>query len=429
MKQAVTGRYQDQIMSVVFLALLLFVGAFYSVPARGASSDLSDFDQLMQSLLSKYNVPGGALAVSKDGRLVYAKGFGLADQKSREPVSNKTLFRISSVSKPIAAVAILKLVEQGKLQLSDKPYKILGALPQPADRAINPQVASITVLDLLRHTSGHSSRNASGRISSPMQPPISRQISREFDVPHPPAFKYVAGYMQTQTLIGRPGSRFEYSNYGYALLGALVEKVTGQPFERYVQQNILNPIGNTCMRFGKTLRHDKAPNEAMYYDLDNASLVRSVFDGETSDTFPYAGRDYAGWGAAGAWIASPVEVVRFVNHVDGLRRPALLRSSSVKKMLQKNAVSERKTGFWYGLGWRVQDKKVGQHWYHDGASNSGAAAIMMRTNTGLVWSASFNKRLPAGRALYKEFNKKMWSITRGVTRWPSGDLFDDTRCQ
>lgn len=411
------------------LLCLLLVAVSFDAAARGTASGLGDFDRLMQSLMVKYNVPGSALAVSKNGRLVYARGFGVADQNTGEPVTPQTLFRISSVSKPIAAVAILRLVEQGKLKLTDKPYQILSVPPRPSDSMVNPAIERITVLDLLNHTSGHSSRNSSGRLSSPMQPPISRRISQKFGVSHPPAFKYVMGYMQTQALIGRPGTQFEYSNYGYALLGALVEKVTGQSFERYVQKNILEPIGNSCMRFGRTRRRDKTPNESNYYDLDNAKPVASVFDHERPDTYPYAGRDYHGWGAAGAWIASPVEIVRFVNHVDGLRKPALLRPVSVARMLRKNAVTENKKGFWYGLGWRVQNKKEGQHWYHNGASNSGAAAIMMRTNNGLVWSASFNKRLPAGRALYKEFNKKMWSITRGIQYWPATDLFNDIQCE
>lgn len=382
----------------------------------------------MNSLLAKYNVPGAALAVSKNGRLVYTKGFGYANIARRERVTPRTLFRISSVSKPLASVVALRLVEQGKLKLTDRPYEILGELPSLSGRRINPKAFDITIEDLLNHTSGQASYNRRGRISSPMQPPLSRTISKLYGVPHPPPFKYVAAYMQSKPMINTPGKAFKYSNYGYALLGAVVEKVVGRSFEAHTRSSVLRPIGISCMRFGATRRSQAVKDEASYYDLVGASPIRSVFDDAERDFFPYAGRHNEGWGAAGAWVASPVDIVQLVNHVDGLRPPALLPPRMVKKMLARNVVTENRKGFWYGLGWRVQNKRIGEHWYHDGASNGGAAAIMLRTNDGVVWSALFNRRLPAGRALYKEFNKQMWSIVRSIKNWPAHDLFGRHQC-
>ena len=386
------------------------------------------FDNLMNGLLEKFNVPGAALAISKNGRLVYAKGFGYADISSSEKVTTRSQFRIASVSKPIAAVAILKLVEQGKLKLTDNPYTILGDMPLPKGKKINPDIYKITILDLLRHTGGQALYNSTGRIMSPMQPPVSREISKAFNIPHPPPTKFVIGYMQSQRLINQPGQEFRYSNYGYLLLGAVVSKVTGMDFESYVRHQILSPLDIQCIKFGHTLRSQKAVNEVSYYDLDNAKRVASVFDGELPDYFPYAGRHQKGWGASGAWIASPVDIVKFVNHVDGLKKPSILRKSSVVRMLKRQTMTGKKPNFWYGLGWRVQKKKIGQHWYHNGASNLGSAAIMLRTSDGTVWSAQFNKRLPRGRALYKEFNKEMWRLIRGIKSWPSHDLFNANKC-
>ena len=83
-------------------------------------------------------------------------------------------------------------------------------------------------------------------------------------------------------------------------------------------------------------------------------------------------------------------------------------------MTQVPPHGQKRPGFWYGLGWRIQKKKHDAHWYHNGASNIGSAAIMLRSADGIVWVALFNKRLPPGRALYKEFNKGMWQAIRSL---------------
>ncbi len=406
---------------------LALSGLFFSLNTWSLPSSFpgsNQFDRLMNELIRKYHIPGASLSITKNGRLVYAKGFGYADLNTKEKMKANHLFRISSVSKPIAAVAVLKLVEQRKLSLDDKVYSIIGDTPLPEGRKINSNINKITVRDLLRHSSGQEIYNRSGRINSPMQPPISREISSLFSIPHPPSFKHVVGYMKTQPLLHPVGKNFKYSNYGYALLGMLVEKITSMPFETYVKKTILSPIDIQCMQFGKTLKSHQISGEVSYYDLPGRKPVNSVIDGESSAPFPYAGRYIQGWGAAGAWIASTVDIVKFVNHVDGQRRPSILRPSSIQTMIKKqNFPEHRRPTFWYGLGWRVQKKKNGHHWYHNGASNSGAAAIMLRTADGIAWSAHFNKRMPAGRSMYKEFNKGMWKAIRSNVSWPKGDLF------
>ncbi|WP_246125251.1 serine hydrolase domain-containing protein [Exilibacterium tricleocarpae] len=404
--------------------LLILLSLCGQSAALSAQSLPRQLDDLMSRLLREHDVPGATLAVTKDGRLVYAKGFGYADSEAREAMRPQHLFRIGSVSKPIAAVAVLKLVEQGRLRLSDRVYRLVGEVPLPAGATVNPAIDAITIEDLLRHSSGQAIYNASGRISSPMQPPVSRDISRLFSIAHPPPFAYVVGYMKTRPLLHTAGKRFKYSNYGYALLGLVVEKVTSMPFDAYVKKTILAPVGIHCMQFGATLKSQKKVNEVTYYDLAGRPPVRSVLAGEPPGPFPYAGRHHEGWGAAGAWIASTVDIVRFVNHVDGQRSPAILRAATVRRMLARQDFPEHdREGFWYGLGWRVQKKRSGHHWYHNGSSNSGSAAIMLRTADGIAWAAHFNRRLPAGRALYEAFNREMWRIVRSVDSWPRHDLF------
>ena len=205
------------------IAIMLIVLANYP---KYSIAQYPAFDALMQSLLQRHNVPGGSLSVSKNGRMIYSKGFGFSDLANREHVDTRSLFRIGSVSKPIAAVAVLKLIEEGRLTLDTKVFEHLGKLKLPPRSHVNPAIFAITVRHLLNHTSGLAIYNHAGRINSPMQPPISREISQMFDVEHPPLFDYVVGYMATRPLLHPVGNEFKYSNFGYALLGLLVEKVT-----------------------------------------------------------------------------------------------------------------------------------------------------------------------------------------------------------
>ena len=408
-------------------ALECIVGAalLWGVCAGAVAQPLnSQLDALMQDLMHQYGVNGASLSISKGGRLIYSKGFGYANIDEKVPVSRESLFRIASVSKPITAIAILHLVDQKRLKLSDRPYVLLGDLKLPPNVKINPDIYTITIEDLLRHTSGQSFYHASGRINSPMQPPLSRVIAQQYSASHPPTFEQVVGYVAAQPLVTKPATTYRYSNYGYSLLGAVIEKVSGQSYEDYVKQAILKPIGIHTTALGKTRFSQRLINEVTYYDLPRARPVRSVFDGEMPAPYPYAGRHQEGWGAAGAWVASTEDVVKLMNHIDGLRPPALLSAQAISNLTAYQPLTERKSGFWYGLGLRMQKKRAGLHWYHDGSSNTGAATLMVRSAEGVVWCASFNQRLPAGRSLYKAFNRGMWKIVKETKNWPQYDLFN-----
>ncbi len=117
--------------------------------------ELAAFDKLMSRFIAEHGIPGGSLAIIKDGRVVYARGFGYADRKTKAPVEPTSLFRIASISKPFTAVAILQLVERGKLRLDDKPFELLGLKPYAGkDAKPDPRLKQITVLELLHHTGG-----------------------------------------------------------------------------------------------------------------------------------------------------------------------------------------------------------------------------------------------------------------------------------
>jgi CubicO group peptidase (beta-lactamase class C family) len=246
-----------------FACLLL---ALTLAPVRGQDSktlpftgepvpELAPFDDLMRSFLAEHEVPGAALAISKDGKLIYARGFGYADPENNEKTLPTSLFRIASISKPITAAAILMLIEQGKLRLDDRAFELL-ALPTPPGRKRDPRLADITVRHLLQHTGGWDRAKSFDAMFRPIL------IAKDLGVEPPAGPNEVIRYMLGQPLDSDPGSRYAYSNFGYCVLGRIIEKVSGQPYETFVQENVLRPLGATQTRLGKTL--ERAAGEVNY---------------------------------------------------------------------------------------------------------------------------------------------------------------------
>ena len=125
------------------------------LPLTGqAVPGMASFDHVISALMKKHKVPGGAVAVVKDGKLVYARGFGYADVENKVTVAPDALFRIASVSKPFTAVAILKLVEAHKLDLTQNVLPLISDLQAPAGTTMDPRWQNITILNLLQHTGG-----------------------------------------------------------------------------------------------------------------------------------------------------------------------------------------------------------------------------------------------------------------------------------
>src|SRR5258708_10477518 len=135
-----------------------------------------------------------------------------------------------------------------------------------------------------------------------------------------------------------PGTRSVYSNFGYCILGRVIEKVTGQPYEEYVRKNVLAPMGIERMRIGAALLSGRAPGEVKYYDYPEAGLASSIFPASPGQVpSPYGAYDMRTLDSHGGWIASAIDLVRFVNGVDGRGRPAFLRQRRIRQMVARPA--------------------------------------------------------------------------------------------
>lgn len=375
------------------------------------------FDRLIPDFIDKYDIPGGAVAIVKDGRLVFARGYGLADIGNAEPVQPDSLFRIASLSKPITAAAILTLVEDGKLDLDEKAFEILGRFKEPEGTSRDPRIDEVTVRQLLHHSGGWDSGSSYDPMWSVWR------TGRGTDARPPITCRHVIHYMLGQPLDFDPGTRYAYSNFGYCVLGRVIEEKTGQEYEHYVLENVLKPLGINRMRIGGTLLEDRIDGEVKYYSWEGQDLAWSVFsEGPSQVPWPYGGFYLKGQDAHGGWLASTVDMVRFVSALDGSRPPTPLEPETVDLMLSRHDPPLTDTVDYYGLGWGVRLVNSGSNWSHLG-SQPGNSALLVRSYRGLTWAVLFNSRPRDFGTMIGELDRLMWTGVEEVPTWPSHDLF------
>ena len=387
--------------------------------SQQAITPKSSFQSIIPDLLSKWDIPGCAVALVKDERLVFAEGFGLSDRDNALPVTSKSLFRIGSLSKSIAAVTILKLVEDGLLNLDDKAFNIINDIQPPWWASVDPRLYNITIRHLLQHSGGWDIYLLG---FGPLF--VAREIAQVMGVETPADARTIISYMMGQPLNFVPGSRYAYSNLGYSVLGRIVEKVTGENYEDYVKENILAPSGITQMSIGLSLLEDRAEDEVIYYDYPGAPYAQSVF----SESVDYVPRPYGSFymkaiDSAGAWIASAVDLMRFITSVDGHGvRPDILQPSTIQQMIARpNLPDWQGTDTYYAMGWFVQPVGDEAIWWHGGGI-PGTLAWIVRSYDNLAWVALLNSR-PFDDSFLVELNNSLFDAVYSITDWPNHDLF------
>ncbi|MEC9008499.1 MAG: serine hydrolase domain-containing protein [Planctomycetota bacterium] len=387
-----------------------------------ADKRLESLDRMMVGFLRRHRLPGAAVAVVRHGRLVYARGFGVADPQTGEVVHPQSLFRIASLSKPVTAVAILQLVEAKRLKLDDTVAGVLQLRPEvDAVRA-----ERVTIRQCLQHTGGWDRSDS----FDPMFQSI--RIARVLGTKAPAGPAEVIRFMQKWPLDFDPGTRYAYSNYGYCLLGRVIEKVSGETYESYVRKHVLKPMGVTGMRVGKTLESGRSEGEVRYH-VDGEKVGLSVFD---KDLGRRVSRAYGAWyleamDSHGGWIASAVDMARFASALQSPGRKPFLKAGSLKEMFAPPAapVSRKKDGavedVYYGLGFQVRELGEGRmNQWHSG-SLPGTSTLLVRRFDGMVWAVMFNSRRPCdGTSPASAIDRLVHEAVNDVQEWPEGDLFE-----
>jgi len=374
----------------------------------------------MVRFIADQQLPGAQLAVSKDQRLMYARGFGLADRQQLRAVQPTDLFRIASVSKPITAVAILQLVERRAISLETNVWQQLG-LAAPADA----RWKRVTIRHLLQHTGGWDREMS----FDPMFE-VNR-IAKAFKLARPATPQEVIDFMLTQPLDFDPGGRHVYSNFGYCVLGRVIERVAGDGYEQYVQQHVLGPLDIRRMRLGRTAIAQRAPSEVTYY-VDRSHSGAAVSGTTRAGVpLPYGAWSLEAMDSHGGWLASAPDLVRFACAFDVPATCKILRPASITTMFAR---PEGPAGFdasgkpkqvYYACGWLVRSLGRGDriNTWHTGHLD-GTSTLLVRRHDGRNWSVLFNAHsTPDGQRVADKIDPLLHRAADQVTRWPNDDQF------
>jgi uncharacterized protein (TIGR03437 family) len=409
-------RCASLILAVSLLALTAIAQTGTPVPA------LSALDSIMQQALARYNVKGGALAIVKDGHLVFARGYGWADAEAQQPVQPDSLFRWCSISKTVTAAAAMRLVEEGKLDLDASIFTILNQYAPYNGKLGDSRLTAITVRQVLQHTGGWD------RAISPQYDPVvgegSLKISQTTGAPFPPSADDVIRYMLAQRLDFAPGSRFAYSNFGYVLIGRVIEKIGGQTYDAFVRKKVLDPSGLPHVQKGSSVLAGRLPSEAKYYDYPGAPLINSYLSpAREMVPAPYGLLNCELGAPAGAWVGSAIDLAKFVAMLDGARAPALVSAGSFSQMLAQSQPPIWVDVFgWYGFGLFVQRQPDGINWDHGGYS-PGSQGYFYRFANGLGYAVLFNGASQDGAYPIGYVGQAVWDAMAAVRDWPDHDLF------
>jgi D-alanyl-D-alanine carboxypeptidase len=352
-------------MQSSFVALLLaaFLGAM-PVPAAppaavSAPHGVDDatlvrgLDALLQPIFGA-DQPGVAVLVARNGKPVYRRGFGLADMDHKTAITPEMVFRIGSVTKQFTAAVILRLAEQGKLSLQDDITRYLPGYPT--------QGKTITIENLLTHTSGIADYTA--------LPAWQSHMKRDFTV------QQVIDLFKDQPMNFAPGTQWAYSNSGYFLLGAIIEKVTGRTYSEVLQTEILAPLGMKHSGYGKSV--PSFPGEVWGYERQGDKVMAAD---SLSMTSPYA---------AGAIVSSVDDLLRWDN---GLNSGRVLKPESMQRMWTSYTLANGKpTG--YGYGWLISTYEGHRIQEHNGGINGFFSHVTRLPDDHLYVALLFNTGTP-----------------------------------
>lgn len=367
-------------------------GIIWSDTLSNQSSDIAatkKLDAEVQQFMGRWDIKGMSLAITQNDSLLYAKGYGWADKEIGRKMEATSIMRIASASKLVTALAIMKLIEQGKLSLDSKVFGPDGILNDTAftNAMRDPRMKNITIDHLLRHKGG---------FSSVMGDPMFRtkDIMAMEKLSTPPTNEELTKIVLRRKLRFTPGEGRRYSNFGYMLLSLVIEKVTGHSYWDYVTETVLHPAGIYNMRPATNYYAERHPKEVRYYPPDNELVEEYNGSGNMVERV-YGGSNVNGLMGAGGWTASAADLARLVAAIDNFPVVKnILTPESIRLMTQHDDHDKM------SRGWSEAD--ANGKWSRTGTLSSTHALIerfpngecwIFITNTGVGKGPSFSRDL------------------------------------
>jgi CubicO group peptidase (beta-lactamase class C family) len=369
----------------------------------------NEFDNQVNSFLLKNGIKGASLAVAYKGHLVYAKGYGYADVENKIPMEPYHLLRIASVSKLLTAAGIMHLIDNGKLCLDEKVFGHNGILNDSIYRCYkDKRYEKLTIRHLLAHTAGWSRRNG-----DPVFDP--QEIAQTMKVSYPVDIQSTICYALHHSLSYQPGTHYSYSNLGYIILGEVISKLTHRNYEDYIKYEILSPIGIVDMQIGNSFYEDHLWNETKYYESRSTSLIQAYDGSKRVVPRPYGGSNIKLLGAAGGWLASPCELLRFILAIDGDDDfPDIISHKAFEAMTTPEPSTQRL------LGWGGKDDD-GNLWRT--GTLAGTSALVLHKKNGLSWAIVLNTSASHQKYIPYAILHTMAQALMKIQNWPQYDLF------
>lgn len=351
----------------------------------GFETELKNFERLFAARCERAGVAGGSFAFVRAGKPVFRADFGLADIGEKRPVDSETIFHWASNTKPLTAIAILQLRDRGRLKLDDPAVDYLPELK----KVHNPfgPIGRVTIRHLLNHSSGFRNPTFPYKNGRPWQP---------FE---PTEYAQIEAMLPFTELLFEPGSRFGYSNLAYVFLGRIIEKLSGDDYEVYVDKNILKPLGMHRSYFDTTPYHLVRHRSHSYY-VENGIRTPGRFDADSGVTVSNSG------------LNSPVsDMLKYLAFLigDDSRRDEygqVLRRESVEEMfaqtiaapLDANGNAGFTTGV--GLGYFIDERDGGKFLGHGGDQNGFISFLEFnpKNRTGSIVVFNSDVTPPAGTA-------------------------------
>jgi len=254
-------------------------------------------DRAVLEFMDRIGCQAGTVAVSEDGRLLYSRGYGHGDEAMTKPVAGDALMRIASVTKPITAAAVKNVIREKRLSLDTKAFELIAVKP-PGGKVADSRIHDVTVGHLLEHRGGWDRQTA----FDPMF--RTEEIERTLKLRRPARPVHVVAYMLIQPLQFAPGEKSIYSNFGYCVLGRVLEKVMDRPYAACIRRSVCRPLGIDDIMLGHGDPNRRHAREVWY------PVAEDAFSLEVMD-------------AHGGLIASAPALCRFLDAywISGDRRP------------------------------------------------------------------------------------------------------------
>ncbi len=350
----------------------------------------AEMDSAVAKFIHRWELKGLQIAVSRNDSLVYAKGYGWADKENGEAMTPTHIMRIASVSKLITAAGIMRLQEMGKVKLTDRVFGDRGILNDTAYTNVitDKRYFNITVEDLLRHRAGFTNGAGDPLFST-------RYIMMQNHLTVPPDHRMLLRIVLRRRLGYEPGGDARrYCNIGYVLLSMIIEKLSGESYEEFMQHEVLRPAGCFGFAIADNYEADRHPGEVKYYMHKEAQPIEEFNNSGRMVVKCYGENNIPELAGAGAWCASAAELCHFVAAIDGdAHYPDILDKEQVE------AMTEEMPAHAFSLGWNFTTEKA---WTRTGTLSGTSAFVAYYPQVRQCWVILSNTSIWKGQGFAQE---------------------------